>query len=104
MFGSASPTLTESDVFEIATRLVRPSTRKPSAGGLTWLETLSLCGLASLPGQMATVWLRSGERGARVGHLRHGAVDIEGHVERLGVAVEDIELDDAGRRLVAVAT
>jgi len=102
MFGSASPTLTDGDVLEIATRLVRSSARKSPAawarvardpqplrvGESPWIEGYRL----------AQEWR---ER-ARVGQLRGGAVDIEGHVEKLGVAVEDIELDDAGTAGLAV--
>ncbi len=102
MFGSASPALTEEDVFEIATHLVRSYGSKPSAA---WT------GLAGEPQplrvgespwtdgyRLAQEWRAK----ARIRHLRDGAVDIEEHLERLGVVFGDIELQDAATAGLAV--
>ena len=50
-------------------------------------------------------WLSSGAvwiDKAGIRHKRGGAVDVEGHLERLGVAVTDIELEDATTSGLAV--
>ncbi len=102
MFGSASPTLTESDVLLIATRLVRSSGKKPptkwtalanepqplQAGESPWTDGYRL----------AQEWrAKAGMR-----HKRDGAVDVEEHLESLGVTFEDIELDEATTAGLAV--
>ena len=102
MFGSASPTLNENDVLTIATHLVKSSGKRPSA---KWSA------LASHPQPLRTgespwtdgyhlaqLWREK----ARIRYKRGGAVDVEEHLERLGVAVTDIELGDAATSGLAV--
>jgi len=102
MFGSASPTLTESDVFQIATRLVRSSTRKSSTAWTNLAGDPQPLRVGESPWTDGYRLAQEWRERAPVGHLRDGAVDIEGHVERLGVAVEDVELDDAATAGLAV--
>jgi Zn-dependent peptidase ImmA (M78 family) len=95
MFGSASPTITEGDVLAIATHLVKSSDKRPSP---RWTS------LAKDPQPLrtgASPWT-DGYRLAQqftekmpIRHKHNGAVDIEGHLEKLGVAVTDVELEDA---------
>jgi Zn-dependent peptidase ImmA (M78 family) len=102
MFGAASPTLTESDVLTIATYLVKSSKGRASA---KWTA------LAGEPQALRTGespwsdgYRLAQEWSARAGirHQRDGAVDIEEHLERLGVMFADIELDDAKTAGLAV--
>lgn len=102
MFGAASPTLTESDVLTIAAHLVKSAGKKSSpkwtalanepqplrAGESPWTDGYRL----------AQEWrARAGIR-----YKREGAVDVEEHLERLGVTCADIELDDAATAGLAV--
>jgi Zn-dependent peptidase ImmA (M78 family) len=102
MFGSASPTLTEADVLTIATLLVKTSAKKSSS---RWSA------LASDPQPLRTdesPWAdgcrlaRFWSEKANIRHKRGGAADVEEHLERLGVAVTDLELEDATTSGLAV--
>ncbi len=102
MFGAASPTLTESDVLTIATHLVKSSGKRPSskwtalanepqplrAGESPWTDGYRL----------AQEWRAK----AGIRHKHDGAVDVEEHLERLGVTFADIELDDVATAGLAV--
>ncbi len=102
MFGSASPTLLDSDVIELAVHLVdalreHPSERwnslaaspQPWQGGVpAWSEGYRLAG----------EWaVKSG-----IGATRGDRVDIEGHLKELGVRVAEIQLSDPGTAGLAV--
>ena len=102
MFGSASPTLTENDVLAIATHLVKSSGKKPSVKWTALAKDPQPLRTGESPWtdgyRLAQQW---GEK-AGIRHKRGGAVDIEEHLERLGVAVTDIELEDAATSGLAV--
>lgn len=95
MFGSAAPTLTEGDVLAIATYLVKSSDKRPSS---RW-TSLAKDPQPLRPG--TSPWT-DGYRLAQlfaqkmpIRHKHNGSVDIEGHLEKLGVSVTDVELEDA---------
>ena len=102
MFGSASPTLTEKDILTLAVHLVKSADKKPSA---TW-KTLADDPQALCPTEspwsdgyrLAEEW--SAKAGIR--HKREGSVDVEGHLEKLGVGVTDIDLEDSGTAGLAI--
>jgi Zn-dependent peptidase ImmA (M78 family) len=102
MFGAASPTLTESDVLTIATHLVKSSGKKPSAEWTALANDPQPLGTGESPWtdgyRLAEEWTAK----ADIRHKRDGAVDVEEHLERLGVAFTDIELDDAATAGLAV--
>lgn|GEM_PF-403387 len=102
MFGSASPTLTDSDVLGLAVHMIEASKEKPSA---RWK------GLARSPQPWrgdVSAWsdgyrlAREWAAAAGVRKRRGGFVDIEGHLAELGVRVADIQLSDAGTAGLAV--
>ncbi len=102
MFGSASPTLTDSDVLRLAVHLIEASQGKPSArwkklagSPQTWRGAASAW---SDGYRLAQEWAAA----AGVGKGRSGFVDVEGHLTELGVCVADIELSDAGTAGLAV--
>src|SRR5208282_6760164 len=102
MFGSASPTLTENDVLAIATHLVKSSGKKPSAKWTALASNPQPRRTGESPWtdgyRLAQQWSEK----AGIRHKRGGAVDFEEHLEKLGVAVTDIELEDAATSGLAV--
>lgn len=102
MFGAASPTLTENDVLTIATHLVKSSSKKPSAKWTALTEQPQPLRAGESPWndgyRLAQEWTAKAE----IRHKRDGAVDVEEHLERLGVTFGDIELDDAATAGLAV--
>jgi len=102
MFGSASPTLTEDDVFALAGQVIQASSTSPSAD---WSR---LSGEPQPWQGEAEPW-RDGygladewaERAGLAG-IPGGFVDVEGHLRDLGVSVADIELSDRGTSGLAV--
>jgi Zn-dependent peptidase ImmA (M78 family) len=102
MFGSASPTLTENDVLSIATHLVTSVEKKPSPKWTILANDPQPLRMGESPWtdgyRLAQLWRQK----AVIPHKRGGAVDVEGHLERLGVAVTDIELEDATTSGLAV--
>ena len=102
MFGAASPTLTENDVLKIATHLVKSSGKKPSTKWTVLAEKPQPLCAGESPWtdgyRLAQEW--SAKTGIR--HKRDGAVDVEEHLERLGVTFSDIELDAAATAGLAV--
>jgi Zn-dependent peptidase ImmA (M78 family) len=102
MFGAASPTLTESDVLKIATHLVKSSGKKPSTKWTVLAEKPQPLCAGESPWtdgyRLAQEWRAK----AGIRHKRDGAVDVEEHLERLGVTFGDIELDDAATAGLAV--
>ncbi|MGO8677669.1 MAG: ImmA/IrrE family metallo-endopeptidase [Limisphaerales bacterium] len=102
MFGSASPTLKETDVLTLATHLVNASGKKPSArwtalmGGPEPLRAFESPWSGGY--RLAQEWA---ER-AGIRHKRDESVDIEEHLERMGVGVAEIELEDVGTAGLAV--
>ena len=101
MFGAASPTLTENDVLKIQT-LVKSSGKKPSTKWTVLAEKPQPLCAGESPWtdgyRLAQEW--SAKTGIR--HKRDGAVDVEEHLERLGVTFSDIELDAAATAGLAV--
>jgi Zn-dependent peptidase ImmA (M78 family) len=102
MFGSASPTLTDSDVLGLAVHLIEASQGKPSArwnklarSPQTWRGDASAW---SDGYRLAQEWAAA----TGVGKGRGGFVDIEGHLAELGVRVANIELSDAATAGLAV--
>lgn len=102
MFGSASPTLTDSDVLGVAVHLIEASQEKPSARWNTLAkapQTWPGEGSAWNDGyRLAQEWAGA----AGIGKARGGYVDIEGHLRDLGVRVADIALSDTGTAGLAV--
>jgi Zn-dependent peptidase ImmA (M78 family) len=102
MFGAASPTLTESDVLTIATCLVKSSGKKSSTKWTALAEQPQPLRAGESPWtdgyRLAQEWTTKAE----IRHQRDGAVDVEEHLERLGVTFADIELDDAATAGLAV--
>ena len=102
MFGAASPTLTENDVLTIATQLVKSSGKKPSMKWTELAEEPQPLRAGESPWtdgyRLAQEWTAT----AGIRHKRDGAVDVEEHLERLGVTFADIELDDAATAGLAV--
>ena len=102
MFGSASPTLTDSDVVGLAIHLIEASQLKPAA---RWNK------LAKSPQAWrgdASAW-SDGYRLAQewaaatgVGQGSEGFVDVEKQLSGLGVRLTDIELTDEGTAGLAV--
>jgi Zn-dependent peptidase ImmA (M78 family) len=94
MFGSASPTLTEHDVLTIATLLVRSNQPKPSSKWTALAGEPQALSTGESPWsdgyRLAQEW--SAKAGIR--HTHNGVVDVEAHLEKLGVTVANIELDD----------
>ncbi len=102
MFGAASPTLNEGDVLTIATHLVKSSGKKPSAKWSALANEPQPLRAGESPWtdgyRLAEEWTAK----AGIRHKRDGAVDVEEHLEKLGVAFTDIELDDAATAGLAV--
>jgi Zn-dependent peptidase ImmA (M78 family) len=102
MFGSASPTLKDTDVLALATHLVKSSGKRPSAKWTALMRDPQPLRAAESPWsdgyRLAQEWA---ER-AGIRHKRDGSVDVEEHLERLGVGVADIELEDVGTAGLAV--
>lgn len=102
MFGSASPNLTDADVLTIATHLVKASTKKSSSKWSTLASDPQPLRTDESPWtdgyRLAQLWREK----ANIRHKRGGAVDVEEHLERLGVLVTDIQLDDAATSGLAV--
>jgi len=102
MFGSASPTLTDSDVLGLAVQLIEASHQKPSPRWIkltkspqTWRGDTSAW---SDGYRLAQEWSAA----AGIGKRLDGFVDVENHLTELGVRVTDIELSDAGAAGLAV--
>lgn len=102
MFGSASPTLKDTDVLTLATYLVRSSRKKPSPKWTTLVGDPQPLRAAESP--WSAGYRLAQEWAAKVGlrHKRDGSVDVEEHLEKLGVGVTDIELEDVGTAGLAV--
>jgi Zn-dependent peptidase ImmA (M78 family) len=102
MFGAASPTLTEKDVLTIATRLVKSSGKKSSARWTALAEQPQPLRAGDSPWndgyRLAQEWTAK----AKIRHKRGGAVKVEEHLEKMGVTIEEIELDDAATAGLAV--
>ena len=102
MFGSASPTLKDTDVLTLATHVVKSSGKQPSG---KWTALMGdpqplRAGESPWSGgyRLAQEWAdRAGIR-----HKRDGSVDVEEHLERMGVDVADIELEDVRTAGLAV--
>lgn len=94
MFGAASPTLTEKDVFAIATYLVRSPRKKPSAKWSMLADNPQPLQVGESPWTDGYRLAKEWKGKADIRHNRDGSVDIEEHIDRLGVSVTDIELDD----------
>jgi len=102
MFGAASPTLKESDVLTIATKLLAASQSTTAPIGALSTSDHSVLDSSMEP------W-EEGYELAGDYHLKHeiprkpnGAVDIEAHLNILGVTIESIELADSKTAGLAV--
>jgi Zn-dependent peptidase ImmA (M78 family) len=102
MFGSASPTLTDRDVWEIATRIIESTQSGPS------MEWRSQC-IDPAPWRGGSEAWREGYRlaeewaeHAKLKGTPRGGVDIDQHLRELGVHVHNIDLEDRGVAGLAV--
>ncbi len=102
MFGAASPTLTERDVLNIATHLVKSAAETPSK---RWTDLtkepqpLPAHESPYIDGyRLAQEWAERAE----IHPSENGAVDIETHLAMLGVTFANLELDDAATAGLAV--
>jgi Zn-dependent peptidase ImmA (M78 family) len=95
MFGAASPTLTGSDVLKIATHLVKSSGNKLSTKWTVLAEKPQSLYAGESPWTDGCRLAQEWRAKAGIRHKRDGTVDVEEHLERLGVTFGDIELDDA---------
>ena len=102
MFGSASPTLTENDVLTIATHLVKSTGQKTSAKWIALASDPQPLHEGDSPWTEGYRLAQQWREKADLRHKRGGAVDVEEHLQRLGVAVTDIALDDATTSGLAV--
>jgi len=103
MFGAASPTLRDRDVFNLASRLVRHSTSAAAQDKLAGHATYRPPNpRASLPGQegyqLAQEWAKSS-------HLDNPTqpVDIGAHLHAFGVTVDELAIEDEQIGGVAIA-
>jgi hypothetical protein len=102
MFGSASPTLSEDDVFELAIRVLGASDSQPSKRWCRLAPEPQPCNELDTPWQqgydLAIEWAESS--GLTVN--TSGYVDIEGHLGKLGVSTDEMALSDRGTSGLAV--
>ena len=102
MFGSASPTLTEDDVFTVATHLVSASQSKPAA---KWNAlTVDPQPLARNESPWRSGYRLAEEWAQASGWKQQtsGAVKVEEHLHHLGLLVTNISLDDEATAGLAV--
>jgi len=102
MFGSASPTLKDTDVLTLATHLVRSSRKKPSAKWTALTGDPQPLRAAESPWSAGYRLAREWAEKAGLRHKRDGPVDVQDHLEKMGVSVADIELEDVGTAGLAV--
>lgn len=102
MFGSASPTLTEDDVFTVATHLVRSSESKPAAKWNALTVAPQPLARNESPWKAGYRLAEEWTQASGLEQKASGAVKVEEHLHKLGLPVAEISLDDAATAGLAV--